>query len=155
MNVTIGRIRAAFFVALALPPAVSRAVDCDVPRPAHPTVQSAIDDAACTTINLGDQSYSESLLIRRSLSIVGPPELADIAGYVEVGGSGTVVEMTNLMVENGCVPYSFLVTDGGQVNTTRLEVVSTDGAPCPPVDSVIFADGFESGSTSRWSVAVP
>ncbi len=156
MHLTIGRKAAVFIVALALTPALSRAQICDVPSPAHPKLQGAIEDTACATINLADQSYAESILITRTLSILGPVGLADINGHVQVQGASTVVEMTNLMVENGCTPEAFLVTAGGQVNSERLEVVWIDGAPCPPVFSThIFSDDFESSDTSAWSAAVP
>ena len=147
---------AVFLVALALTPALSRAQICVVPSPAHPKLQGAIENAACATINLADQSYAESILITRTLSLLGPPELADINGFVQVQGASTVVEMTNLMVENGCTPAAFLVTAGAQVNSERLEVVWVDGGPCPTVSSRhIFADDFESSDTSAWSAAVP
>lgn len=155
MHLTIGRISAVLGVILALVPAVSLAVDCTVPTPRYPTVQSAINDTVCTTINLSDQSYPESILINRSLSILGPAGLADIEGYVQVRGAGTVVQMDNLMVHNGCQPAAFLVTSEGHVDSTRLEVEYEAGAPCPAIDLMPFSDGFESGNTLAWSSTVP
>ncbi len=156
MQLTIGRKIAVFLVALALAPALSRAQICDVPSPTHPKLQGAIENTGCATINLADQSYAESILITRTVSILGPVGLANINGFVQVQGASTVVEMTNLMVENGCTPAAFLVNGGGQVNSERLEVVWVDGGPCPTVSSThIFSDDFESSDTSAWSAAVP
>lgn len=156
MRAIIGKINAALWVALALTSATAFADECDVPSVGYPTVQRAVDSPICTTINLSDQGYPESILIWRSLTIAGPTELAAIEGLVEVRGIGTFVEMNNLSIENGCTPSAFLTSEGSQVNTERLDVVWTDGGPCPPVAlSPIFSDGFESGNTSAWSETTP
>ena len=155
MELTTGRTTVALFGALILTAGSVGAVDCNVPG-SHATVQSAIDDTDCTNVVLADQGYDESLLINRSVAITGPAALADINGHVEVQGAGNVVDMTNIQVQNGCLPEAFLVTDGGRVDSTRLEVVWSDGGPCPTASTDhIFSDGFESSDTSRWSAAAP
>lgn len=128
---------------------------CSVPGN-RATIQNAVDDPSCTRINLGNRVYVESVLVHRSVSIVGPAEIADIAGLVEVRGSGTVADFTNIKVENGCTPGAFVTSDGGQAEASSLEVVTTPGGPCPPSSSgSTFRDGFESGDTSAWSARVP
>ena len=155
MNPTL-RLRLVISITLiALAPTTSHAVDCSVPSGAYPTIQEAIDDTSCTTVNLADQSYEESLLIARSLSILGPPALAELNGHVKIEGSGTVVQMDNLMIENGCSPEAYLVTNSGHVDSSRLEVAWVNGAPCPAVFTPLFADGFETGNTSLWSGVAP
>jgi len=155
MTPTHGVCFAICFVLIAVVPATSYAVDCSVPSGAYPTVQEAIDDTNCTTVNLADQTYDESLLVDRSLSIVGPPALADINGHVHVQGVGTVVQMDNLMIENGCTPEAYLVNSSGHVDSSRLEIAWVSGAPCPPVFTPLFSDGFETGNTSLWSGVAP
>lgn len=54
---------------LALP-ASARAGGCNPPT-THPTIQAAIDDPTCTTINLDPIEYNENIVVDRSLSIVG------------------------------------------------------------------------------------
>ena len=154
MHWTTGRNCVVLIAILALAPGVSFAVDCTVPDGSYPTVQSAINDVTCTTINLSDQSYPESILIYRSVTIAGPPGLADIAGFVKVQGGSTVVQMNNVMVQNGCQPLAFEVMTGSQFDSTRLEVIYQAGDPCPELEVTLFADGFESGNTSAWSVTV-
>ena len=128
---------------------------CSVPGD-RASIQFAVDDPSCTTINLANQVYAESVLVQRSVSIVGPAGVAEIAGLVEVRGAGTVVDFTNIKVDNGCSPGAFVTSAGGQAEAGSLEVVTTDGGPCPPVNSTyIFSDGFESGGTSVWTVTVP
>ena len=120
-------------VALALAPVLAQAQICDVPSFLFATVQSAIDNISCTTINLANQTYPESVLIARSLTVAGPDPTtpATIAGHMQVEGSATVVDMSNVLVQNGCVPEAMLVTAGGQVNSSKLDVVWVDGNPCP------------------------
>ena len=52
---------------------------CTVPG-SHATIQEAIDDPSCTTINLSTQTYPESINITRTLTLAGP------------GGGGAIVE---------------------------------------------------------------
>ena len=108
MRIIFGSRHAACWVAMVLAPVASLADVCDVPSAEYPTVQRAVDTPICTTVNLTDPSYPESVLIRRSLSISGPAALAIIEGLVEVRGGGTVVQMDNLSIENGCTPSAFL-----------------------------------------------
>ena len=127
---------------------------CSVPGD-RDSIQFAVNDPACTTINLADLVYAESVLVQRSVSIVGPAGVAEIAGLVEVRGAGTVVDFTNIKVDNGCSPSAFVTSAGGQAEAGSLEVVTSGGGPCPPTSTVIFSDGFESGGTSVWTITVP
>ena len=120
----------------------------------HATIQEAIDDPACTTISLAAQTYPESISILRSLTLSGPPAGgAIVEGLVWVVGSGSVVDLADLLVQNGC-PESLLVQGGAQVNGANLQVIHSAALPCPP-PPLIFTDGFESGDTSGWSGQVP
>jgi hypothetical protein len=138
-------------VTLASPQASAQAAECVVPGD-HATVQDAAADHGCDPITLADLTYSESVRIERSVSITGPVEVAEIAGLVEVAGPGTLVQLSNLRVDNGCAPEALISSSGGQVVGDGLEVVGTAGGPCPPVTfDLLFADGFESGDTSAWT----
>ena len=48
-----------------------RAATCDVPTAAYPTIQSAVDDPACSTINVAPGLYAENVNITRSLTLNG------------------------------------------------------------------------------------
>jgi hypothetical protein len=63
------------------------AVTCNVPV-SYPTLQDALDDAACTTIQLITGTYPANLMITRSVTIQG--EAADLV-RLQGGGSGAVV----------------------------------------------------------------
>jgi len=149
------RIRLVLFLALVLSarlPVV--AITCTVPG-SHPTIQGAVNDPACTQIDLADQAYSESISVSRPLTIRGPGAgTATLEGWVRVVGSTTLVTLENLQVRNGCQPEALSVAAGAQVESTGLKVVRSAALPCPEL-TTIFTDGFESGDTSAWSFTVP
>ena len=142
---------AALLPALVVP--VVEATECLVPA-SHSTIQDAIDDSACDTISIAAGTQSESILVHRSVTISGPPEGgAVIEGSVRGYGSGTVVQLTNLLLQSGC--SETLVVEGNvQVGAANLQVVQSPALPCPP-GPFLFFDGFESGGTSDWSRTVP
>lgn len=86
-------------VAQASPP-------CHVPSTAYPTIQSAINDDTCDTINVAAGTYTENVFIRRSVTIRGADEATTI---VDGGGNGTVFEIfatggvtiKNVTIRNG------------------------------------------------------
>ena len=147
----LGVLAIAWAPSLLVPQASAEAAECSVPGD-HATLQDAAADYGCDPITLADQTYSESVRIERSVSIAGPVQIAEIAGLVEIAGAGTHVQLSNLLVNNGCAPEALIAGTGGQLEGTDLEVVRTSGGPCPPVTiNLLFADGFESGDTSAWT----
>lgn len=127
---------------------------CTVPG-THTTVQEAIDDLACTTINLSAQTYAESITVLRTLTLAGPGGGgAIIEGLVLVAGVGTTVDLNDLAVQNGCLGNAMVVRGGAQVSGTNHQVTRSGALPCPPF-LMLFGDGFESGDTSAWSSQVP
>ena len=85
---------------------------CTVPG-SHATIQEAADDPTCVTVNLTAQTYPESIVIRRSLTLAGPTSGgAVVQGLVLMTGSGTQVTLNDLNVENGCAPDA-IRTSGG------------------------------------------
>jgi nitrous oxidase accessory protein NosD len=68
-------------------PVAQAAPPCHVPSTAYPTIQSAINDEPCDTINVAAGTYTENVVIRRSVTIRGADEATTI---VDGGGNGTV-----------------------------------------------------------------
>lgn len=133
----------------------ARAQTCAVPG-THPTIQEAVDDPTCTTIDLAAQSYPESIEIRRSLTLGGPAAGgAVIEGLVLVVGSGTAVNLEHLEVANGCSPDALRTAGGATVVGAGISVQRSAVLPCPELASSIFSDGFETGDTGRWSSTTP
>ena len=126
---------------------------CTVPG-SHATIQEAIDDPSCTTMNLSAQTYPESLNITRTLTLAGPGGGgAIVEGFVRVAGAGTAVSLDDLVVQNGCAERAMLVQTSAEIDGTNLQVVRSAALPCPV--SSIFSDGFESGDVSAWSGQLP
>jgi len=128
---------------------------CTVPG-SHATIQDAIDDPTCATVNLAAQTYPESIVIRRSLTLTGPGTGgAIVQGLVLVTGSGTQVTLQDLRVENGCIPDALRTSDGAQLLGENLQVERSETLPCPLTAETIFVNGFESGNTDAWSSTSP
>jgi len=129
---------------------------CSVPG-SHATIQQAIDDPACAMITLSAQSFGESIVVRRPLTLAGPAAGgAVVEGLVLVVGEGTEVILQDLTVENGCSPDALRTSAGAKVTGNNLRVEHSEALPCPATTAgQIFTDGFELGDTSNWSSAVP
>jgi len=140
---------------MLLPATRSEAATCTIPG-THATIQEAVTDASCTTINLSSTTYSESVGITRSLTLAGQGSGATtIEGLVQIQGSGADVDLQGLKIQNGCDPEALSATGSPSVRGTDLVVVRSAGLPCPPlIGGAIFSDGFESGDTSGWSSTV-
>jgi len=142
-------------LALLLPALASPALAgvCTVPG-SHATIQEAIDDPACTSIDLSAQTYAESINIPRTLTLAGPGGGgAIVEGLVRVAGGGTQATLVDLEVANGCAYAATRAVAGGEIVGDNLQTTSSSAMPCPV--SSVFEDGFESGDTSAWSNTVP
>jgi hypothetical protein len=136
----------------------AEAATCTVPSAPHPTIQAAADDAACTEIVLGAQVYVESVDISRSVQLQGDSSATTvIEGRVTIAGASTLVTLHALKVDasalpvRGCFEVALDVAGGGRVTAEDdVLVVNTRVENCP-----IFADGLETGTTSRWSRTIP
>lgn len=127
-----------------------RAADCPVPTGTHPTIQSAVDDPACTSIELSAQTFLENITIDRDLAVAGESTASSIVvGRIVISGSTSAVSMADLTV-SGCFLKALDVSDGASLTGTNLVVVNGIADACP-----IFGDGFEDGSTGAWSATVP
>jgi hypothetical protein len=131
------------------------AQNCTVPG-THATIQAAVDDPACVTVALAAQTYGESIVIRRSLTLAGPGTGgAVVQGLVLIAGATTEVAIQDLRVENGCVPDALRTSGGARLIGLNLQVERDDALPCPATADTIFTDGFETGNTGAWSGTTP
>ncbi len=138
-----------WLVLWALP---AQAIVCSVPG-GHPTIQEAVDDPTCTEVELEAGTYEESVQVSRTLMISGPVGRGTVLqGRFTALGSSTVVDLVDLVVENGCASAALTSLQGARVEGLGLEVVRQTGLPCSV--ETIFSDGFETGDTSAWSSSV-
>jgi len=118
------------------------AATCNVPSTPHPTIQAAIDDVGCTEIVVAAGTFTETPLIDRTLSLEGAgSDQSFIQGLVEV--SAGTVELNGLHI--AAVNEALWAHSGAEVSGFDLEVVNG------LVETPLFADGFEDGTTGAWS----
>lgn len=118
---------------------------CSVPG-THTTLQVAIDDGQCSSIELTESSYFASATVQRGVEIFGSaPNGTRILGTLEILTGGEV-DLSDLTVDSGGATTAILATAGGRISTTNVLAVRV---------GQLFLDGFESGTTSAWSSAAP
>lgn len=124
-------------------PQLSLAVLCSPPSTSHPTLQQAVDDPACTIIELAAQAYPEQIEIRRSLTLTGTGPLSStVDGPILIRGPSTQVDMTSIGIRNGCPHPGLRVKSGALISPVNVRV-STAAIGCPPLPDLIFTDRFE------------
>lgn len=96
----------ALFLFFALAPS-ARAVDCNVPSGSYATIQAAINEPTCDTIIVAAGTYTENLVIGRSVIINGAGSASTIidgnntSRGITIDGSGITVYLNYLRVTNG------------------------------------------------------
>jgi hypothetical protein len=71
---------------------VASAAICSVPSSGYPTIQAAIDDPTCSTINVAPGVYPENVVIPRTVVLNGAQATQPVAGRTSGGpGESTVV----------------------------------------------------------------
>jgi hypothetical protein len=99
---------------------------CDVPSGGYPTIQSAVDDAECSLINLTDNWYVENVTIGRDLKIQGQDALSttidgDGNGTTVVIENGAAVTLTDVTITNGYDTYG----GGLRVDSSEAHLLRT------------------------------
>ena len=146
-----------FLCALCAVAPPSWAAVCQVPSGAHPTIQSAVDDAGCTEIELAEHTFVESVTIPRDIIIRGASTQSTvIAGQVVAEGVNTEVVLQDVTVDastqgvGGMFPTGLHASAGAEVSPSNVVVRNS------LMDLwTLFVDGFESGDTSAWSATQP
>jgi hypothetical protein len=80
-------------VAAAAPGA--RGATCAVPTAGYPTIQAAVDDSTCTTINVAPGVYPENVSIQRTLTLNGSQAGQPVAGRISGGVAESTVQGAN------------------------------------------------------------
>ena len=83
----LGLLTLAFALAALGASVAHAATGCNVPSTAYPTIQAAVNDAACATINVAAGTYYENVSISRDVTLRGAGQDKTI---VDGGGTGTV-----------------------------------------------------------------
>ena len=78
--------------ALTLHVSTTWAATCSVPTPAYPTIQAAVDDSTCTTINVAPGVYTENVSIGRSLTLNGAQAGQTVAARISGGPAESILQ---------------------------------------------------------------
>jgi hypothetical protein len=87
----LGAWLAALTLGLAVGPRAQAAAPCRVPSSTYPTIQAAVNDTTCATINVAAGTYDEHVTIGRDVTIRGDGQESTI---IDGGGHGSVVTIT-------------------------------------------------------------
>ena len=91
-----------------------QAGSCDVPTGSHLTIQSAVDDVSCETINVAAGTFHENVAITRSIAIQGHGHGNTIVDGQGVGSVFTVLGEVEVVLD-GMTIRSGRSEDGGGV----------------------------------------
>ncbi|MFZ1221527.1 MAG: hypothetical protein WAO00_19735 [Chthoniobacterales bacterium] len=81
--------------ALTLHASTTWAATCSVPTLAYPTIQSAVNDPVCTTINVAPGVYTENVMIGRSLTLNGAQPGQTVALRTPGGAAESTLQGAN------------------------------------------------------------
>jgi hypothetical protein len=73
----------------------ARAATCSVPTAGYPTIQSAVDDSACDTINVAPGVYAENVVIGRTLALLGAQAGQPVAARLSGGPAESTIQGAN------------------------------------------------------------
>lgn len=80
---------------LLLTAGIAAAATCSVPSPGYPTIQAAVDDPTCSTINVAPGVYPENVVIPRSVAINGAQAGQPVVGRTSGGPDESTVVGAN------------------------------------------------------------
>ena len=116
---------AIFVTALALGAAIASAATCNVPAD-HATIQSAVDDLNCTTINVAAGTYAEGVSIGRAVTLAGPNSGVSALGILPglgIGGElAAVGERGPVFGELALVQWAASASTAANVTSDRIAI---------------------------------
>ena len=128
---------------------LAQAATCQVPSAGYPTIRAAVEDPSCSEIVLAAQTFAESPVIDRDLTLGGAGSSQTfIEGSVEVTAGTVIVQELRISAPPGTTSEALWAHSGAGVSGFDLVVVNGR-------EVALFADGFESGDTSAWSFTSP
>jgi hypothetical protein len=120
---------AAIAAALLASAGSALAAGCSVPSGSYPTIQSAVADPACATINVAGGTYTEQVTIARSLKLSG-------------AGAKTVIKAPSVLAPDADGFRNIVEIKGGAtVNVYDLTVAGPGPAACGSITSGIAIIG--------------
>ena len=128
MSVRTALLATCLGLALASP---GTAQTCDVPAE-YSTIQSAIDDQACSVVDVAAGFYTEALAFTRSVTVLGAAGGTTVLRDAPLVATGSDVDvlLDSLRLENGCQPESLLSSGGATIDAVDVTVAYSSSFGC-------------------------
>jgi hypothetical protein len=139
------KVRGTLVVAFAtiFMPGEALAATCTVPG-SHPTIQAAVNDGSCSTINVGPGVYPENVMIPRSLTLNGAQAGNPVAGRTFFGPGESTITGTGANAPDITIQAAGVTIDGFSLtNPSQLFgiLVKTAGNDAVIVNNIIQGIG--------------
>lgn len=141
---------------LTLGASAAKAAVCTVPSGSYPTIQSAANDSSCNTINVAAGTYTEQVIVNRSLTLTGAGSDTTIIQAPAVlandpDGAKTVVLFTGLITAE----FSDFTVQG-PVNGLNFGIYVRDRATANIHDNTVkdINDGPLSGAQHGYGIEI-
>ena len=95
MKIQKWKLALAIAALLTLNAGLGNAATCSVPSLTYPTIQSAVDDNTCTTVNVAPGVYAENVVINHSLTLNGAQAGLPVAGRISGDPSESTIVGAN------------------------------------------------------------
>ena len=135
--------------ALLISGSAAFAATCTVPSASYPTIQSAVDDPVCDTINVGPGVYTENVTISRSLTLNGAQAGQAVAGRTSGGPGESIVVGADsagspvfLIAAPNVTIDGFTIKNTASTNSATGVAITASGN-----DAVIFNNFFDGITT--------
>jgi hypothetical protein len=146
-------------ILLAAGAAATHAATCSVPSSTYPTIQTAVDDSACNTVEVAPGIYSENVSITRAVTLSGAQAGQPTGNRVSGGPSESTVIGANPTGSRAvfAVGASGVTIDGFTVKNSVSAGAATGVEVRASNDAVVlnnFIDGIESADAAGRAQAV-
>lgn len=136
------------------------AATCSVPTSGYPTIQAAVDDPTCSTINVAPGVYAENVSVPRAVTLNGANSGQPVAGRTSGGPSESIVTGANpagpssvfLINASGVTIDGFTIKNAIATGPALGVHIKTGSVDAVMINN--FIDGIESAAGTAQAIYV-
>jgi nitrous oxidase accessory protein NosD len=102
----------------AVVPSGQAAAPCQVPSSAYPTIQAAVNDAACVTILVAAGTYTEHVTISRDVTLRGEGKESTVVDGSGSRGSVFTITSGTVTIPGVTIQHGFNLANGGGIGNS-------------------------------------
>jgi Pectinesterase len=121
----LGAWLAALTLGAAVGPRAQADAPCHVPSSTYPTIQAAVNDATCATINVAAGTYTEHVTIDRDVTLRGGGQESTIVDGSGSRGSVFTISSGTVTIQGVTIQHGFSAVGGGISNEGTLTVLNS------------------------------